>query len=83
MMNHPGSFTFKLLIEDTYYEGTVIPSRDIERNGFPVYFRIMIGNIFLANLQLGKSGWARKDGIKEGKNKLIQRIGEYIESRFA
>jgi hypothetical protein len=81
-MNQPGSFSFKLLIEDIYYEGTITPSRDIERNGFPVYFRVMIGNIFLANLQHGKSGWARKNEAKDGKNKLIQQIGKYIESRF-
>jgi|HubBroStandDraft_6_1064221.scaffolds.fasta_scaffold1681034_2 hypothetical protein len=79
-MNNHVPFTFSLDIEGTLYEGTIIPSREIERNGFPVFFRVLIGDIFLANLCLGKKGWIRKDTNGKGDSQLIQRIGEYIKS---
>jgi hypothetical protein len=81
-MNSHSSFTFDLDIEGTHYLGTIIPSREIERNGFPVYFRIMIGGNFLANVSLCKTGWVRNDLPGKRDNKLIQRIGEYIQSKL-
>ena len=81
-MNNHYPFTFNLDIEGTLYEGTITPSREIERNGFPSFFRIEIGDTFLANLCLGKSGWIRKEKAGKGNNQLIQRIGEYIRSQM-
>jgi len=81
-MNNAASFPFKVDFEGRQYQGTVTPSGDTDKNGLPVYFRIMIGDTFFAYLCCGEIGWGRKDSEEKGDEGLIQAIGEFIKLHY-
>jgi hypothetical protein len=61
------SFPFALDFEGVHYEGMITSSGDTDKNGVPVYFRVMIGTTFFAYLCCGEFGWGRKDSPDEGE----------------
>ena len=82
-MNNAASFPFSLNFKGSPYQGTITPSGDTDKNGMPVYFRVMIGDNFFAYLCCGEIGWGRKDESKEqGDSGLIQAIGEFIKRHY-
>jgi hypothetical protein len=81
-MNSNAAFPFSLDFEGTHYAGTITPSGDTDKFGSPVYFRVMVGDIFFAYLCCGELGWARKDSEETGDEGLIGAIGEIIKTRY-
>jgi hypothetical protein len=81
-MNNKASFPFSLDFEGGHYEGTIIPSGDTDKNGVPVYFRVMVGITFFAYVCCGEIGWSRKDSEETGDEGLIQGIGECIKAHY-
>jgi hypothetical protein len=84
VMNEKASFPFSLDHEGAHYTGRVTPSADTDKNGMPVYFRVMIGNRVFAYLCCGEMGWGKKDKQDEkGDSGLIHAIGRDIQSHYA
>jgi hypothetical protein len=79
------SFSIALDFDGKHYEGTVFPSYDKNKKGFPIYFRIDFGPTFFAAIKNEKSQWVRKGGKKikrPGEEKLIQDIGDIIMAHY-
>src|SRR5258707_8675109 len=49
------SFVFILDFDDKHYEGTIFPSLDTDKKGFPAYFRIDFGTNFYAAIKLERA----------------------------
>jgi hypothetical protein len=81
-MNDNATFPFSLDFGGSHYSGTITPSGDTDKYGTPVYFRVMIKDVFFAYLCCGDIGWTRKEGGETGDEGLIGAIGEYIREHY-
>ncbi len=80
-MDNSHAFPLSLDFEDRHYRGKIIPSDEKDKDGLPVYFRVLIDNRFFAYLCCGAIGWGEKDSEKEPTD-LIKAIGNYIEGFY-
>ncbi len=80
-LNKQRALPLSLLFEGEYYQGEIIPSAEIGKNGVPVYFRVTIGQEFFAYLCCGDTGWTTREQ-KGNSTGLIQAIAGYIRNFY-
>lgn len=76
-MDTQKGFSLELDYEGLHYSGEVLPSEELDDNGFPIYFRVEIGGKLYAYICCGERGWRNRDE-PHGHNGLINAIGNYI-----
>jgi hypothetical protein len=76
-MDNSHAFPLSLDFEGKHYRGKIVPSTEKDKNGLPVYFRVLIDNKFFAYLCCDALGWSEKDSDKEPTD-LVKAIGTYI-----
>ncbi|MHA4806828.1 hypothetical protein ACX0G9_01910 [Flavitalea flava] len=76
-------------MKDKIYKGTITPSGDTDKNGVPVYFRVVLENNFFAYLCCDEIGWQKKDDKDKkdqgeiGDEGLIKALGEFIKQHYS
>ena len=72
-------FPLELNYEGTHYSGTIEPSRELDEQGVPIHYRVIINGELFAYLCCGSNGW--DDNGSHPKN-VINAIGEYIKEWY-
>jgi len=76
-MQKDKSFPLTLNYEGKHYQGSIMPSEEVGKNGVPVYFRVSLGDSLFAYLCCGDNGWKERDST-HAPSGLIKAIGDYI-----
>jgi hypothetical protein len=76
------SFDFEVNLKGEKYLGKVNPSLDVDKGGFPLYFKIELGKTFFGFVKCQNGMWRMADGKNTQQEELIQAIGRFIRTHY-